>query len=29
VEGHPARAAPHKHAMKPSEVYTGFGYQGR
>jgi hypothetical protein len=31
VEGHPVdgRAAPHKYAMKPSEVYAGFGYQGR
>ncbi len=27
--GHPAGAAAHKHAMKPSEVYAGFGYQGR
>jgi hypothetical protein len=24
--GRPARAAPHKYAMEPSEVYAGFGY---
>jgi hypothetical protein len=28
VEGQPARAAPHKYAMKPREVYAGFEYQG-
>jgi hypothetical protein len=27
--GRPAGAAPHKYAMKPSEIYAGFGYQCR
>jgi hypothetical protein len=27
--GPPSEAAPHKYAMKPSEVYAGFRYQGR